>query len=182
MQSCRASSWFNPPYTSWFLFSMLRGSEELSGVQAETERSRLQVLPNQQQIAGQPLQRLHHQQGDTRAHKKTQTLFILHKTLDTEIRIRVTLHSFCLPYLAGSRQTSAGCRHQPAKSCCFQRCGKCVCVFVFLFTVCMKKYFQIMSFLNALLGNRMTVNRPSFWLWQLSTSSRFSWYPSIGIF
>lgn len=53
---------------------MLCGGEELSGVQAEAERSKLQVLSNQQQVPGQPLQRLHHQQGDTRAQKHPRVL------------------------------------------------------------------------------------------------------------
>lgn len=117
----------------------------------------------------------------TQAHtKKSQNLFIPHKTLDIETRKRVALQYFCLPRLAGSRQTATGCRYQSAKSCCFQRCGKCV--FVFIFTACVKKYIKIKCLLNVVLGYRMTVNRPSFWLWQLSTSSQFSWYPSIGIF
>jgi len=45
--------------------SVLRGSEELSGVQAETERPELQVLLNEQQVAGQPPQFLRHHQGTT---------------------------------------------------------------------------------------------------------------------
>lgn len=183
VQTCRTSSSFKPSPISWFLSSVLCGGEELSGVQAETERSRLQVLPNQQQIAGQPLQHLHHQQGDTCSHKKkkkSQSLFIPHKTLDIEIRKRVALQYFCLPRLAGSRQTATGCRYQSAKSCCFQRCGKCV--FVFIFTACVGKKIKIKCLLNGVLGYRMTVNRPSFWLWQSSTSSQFSWYPSTGIF
>lgn len=123
--------------TSCFLCSMLCGSEELSGVQAEAERSELQVLSNQQQIPGQPLQRLHHQQGDTCAHRNSHLcLFFLHKTLDFKHELQVTHQYFCLPFLAGSRQTSARCRHQSAKSCCFQRCGKCVCIFICSRYVC----------------------------------------------
>lgn len=116
-----------------FLFSVLCGSEELSGVQAETEGSRLQVLPHQQQIAGQPLQRLHHQQGDTRAHNKSRpcSSFTI-PTRYTGIRTPLIHQYFCLPHLAGSRQTSAGCRHQSAKSCCFQRCGECVWLYFYL--------------------------------------------------
>lgn len=43
--------------------SVLCGGQELPGVQAETERSKLQVVFNQQQVPGQPPQCLHHQQG-----------------------------------------------------------------------------------------------------------------------
>ncbi|KAM7374484.1 hypothetical protein PAMP_007139 [Pampus punctatissimus] len=48
--------------------SVLCGSEELSGVQTETKRSKLQVLLNQQQVTGQPPQCLHRQQGTTDIH------------------------------------------------------------------------------------------------------------------
>lgn len=41
--------------------------------------------------------------------------------------------TFCLPYLAGSRQTPAGCRHQSSSSCGFQRC--CKYLFVCIFSV-----------------------------------------------
>ena len=113
--------------------SVLCGSEELSWVQAETERSKLQVLLNQQQVTGQPPQCLHHQQGTTLTHTHTHT----HTQTQTRINIPYTtlMHmynaphlTFCLPYLAGSRQTPAGCRHQSSSSCGFQRCGKHVFV------------------------------------------------------
>lgn len=88
--------------------------------------------------------------------------------------------TFCLPYLAGSRQTPAGCRHQSASSCGFQRCGKHVCEW----TVKKKNLFKscFWSIKCVLFCCRMTVSRLSSWRWQLSTLSPFSWYLSTGIF
>lgn len=43
-------------------------------MQAEAERSKLQVLSDQQQVPGQPLQRLQQQQGGAPAHKHLRVL------------------------------------------------------------------------------------------------------------
>lgn len=103
---------------------------------------------------------------------------------------------FCLQYLAGSRQTPAGCGHQSSSSCGFQRCGKRVFVYVFyvhgacVWVVQRKNIFYFVCGLFSLntcvcvslFCHRMTVSRLSFWRWQSSTLSQFSWYLSTGTF
>lgn len=157
---------------------MLRGCEELPGVQTEAKRSELQVLLNQQQVTGQPPQCLHHQQGTTHTHARIESTSrwqLWHRNM----HMYDTAH-FCFPYIAGSRQAPAGCRHQSSSSRGFQRCGKRVCVFL-VYTVCKWEQVQREFFselICVLFCCRMTVSRLSFWRWQSSTLSQSSWFLS----
>lgn len=96
--------------------------------------------------------------------------------------------TFCLLYLAGSRQTPAGCGHQSSTSCGFQRCGKLVFAYLYcVLCVCglrTKRVFLLHQYVHVcfLFFCRMTASRLSFWRWQSSILSQSSWCRSIGTF
>ena len=68
----------------------------------------------------------------THTHTHTNQIHILHTHLESDTETRIYVRHTCFPYLAGSRQTPAGCRHQSSPSCSIQRRGKCVCVCIFI--------------------------------------------------
>lgn len=140
-------------------------------MQAEAAGSELQVLPDEQQVPGQPVQCLHQQQGNTHTRARTPMLTQHQKNVRSSTTFDI-VRAVCSRILTDSCRmwTSIDCELWSSGTWWVQSC----CLFVFC-TVSlaerMCEHLDVSCCFLLLIDCRMTASRPSFWLWPSSTSS-----------